>query len=222
MRELCAGALLEESQHYLDFAFERAPIGMAVFDTNGEYVRVNPALCALLGYGAEELLGRRDQELTHPDDRQSDVAAAWRILRGELDSWQTEKRFVAADGAIVWTIASLSFLRDAAGRPLAWLGQFQDITEQKRQAERFEQLAGQDSLTGVANRRRLIAELERRLAHAARHEEQGAVLVLDLDGFKAVNDREGHAHGDRVLIAVADRAMYEAKAAGRDCTRVAA
>jgi diguanylate cyclase (GGDEF)-like protein/PAS domain S-box-containing protein len=86
----------------------------------------------MLGRGRDELLGRRDQEFTHPDDRQADVDAAWRILRGELDTWQVEKRFVRADGAIVWAIANMSFLRDGGGGPLCWVGHFQDITERKR------------------------------------------------------------------------------------------
>ena len=68
----------------LEAAFDAMPIGMALFNTDGEYVRVNGALCELLGRRADELIGRRDQELTHPDDRQSDVDAAWRILRGEM------------------------------------------------------------------------------------------------------------------------------------------
>ena len=203
VRELDAPAQPDASGRMLDAAFEHAPIGMALFNTDGEYVRVNPALCAMLGRTEEQLLGRRDQEFTHPDDRRSDVDAAWRILRGELDTWQTEKRFVAADGSVVWTIANLAFLRDDEGRPLAWLGQFQDITEPKLQAERFEHLSRHDSLTGVANRRGLIAELERRVAHAGRHDEQGAVLVIDLDGFKAINDAGGHAAGDRALTEIA-------------------
>ena len=69
----------------LDAAFDHMPIGMALFNTDGEFVRVNPAMCALLGRDADELLGIRDQELTHPDDRQNDLDAAWRILRGELE-----------------------------------------------------------------------------------------------------------------------------------------
>ena len=120
------------AQRYFDIAFDAAPIGMALFNTDGEYVRVNAALCRLLGRPEPELLGRRDQELTHPDDRQSDVDAAWRILRGELHTWQCEKRFLRPDGSVVWTIANLTFLRDEAGNPISWVGQFQDITERKR------------------------------------------------------------------------------------------
>ena len=117
-----------EAQRYFDVAFDAAPIGMALFNTDGEYVRVNRALCALLGRSEAQLLGRRDQEFTHPDDRQSDVDAAWRILRGEISTWQTEKRFVRPDGSVVWAIANLTFLRDDNGNPVSWVGQFQDIT----------------------------------------------------------------------------------------------
>src|SRR5689334_10049228 len=96
----------------LDAAFDAMPIGMALFNTDGEYIRVNSALCALLGRGADQLLGLRDQELTHPDDRQSDLDAAERILDGEFDTWQCEKRFVRPCGEVVWTYANLTFLRD--------------------------------------------------------------------------------------------------------------
>src|SRR4051794_8912579 len=78
----------------LEAAFDHAPLGMALFNTDGQYVRVNAALCALLGREAGELIGMRDQELTHPEDRASDVEAAERILRGELSTRQCEKRFV--------------------------------------------------------------------------------------------------------------------------------
>jgi two-component system phosphate regulon sensor histidine kinase PhoR len=137
LREVRDGRLIEASRVYLDQAFERAPIGMALFNTDGQYVRVNDELCRMLGRDEKELLGRRDQELTHPDDRQSDLDAAWRILRGEISIWQTEKRFLAPDGAVVWAIANMSFIRDDAGRPLFWLGQFQDITGRKRQEEQL-------------------------------------------------------------------------------------
>jgi PAS domain S-box-containing protein len=106
----------------LDAAFDAMPIGMALFNTDGEYVRVNGALCTLLGRPEHELIGMRDNVLTHPDDRQSDIDAAWRILRGELSTWQCEKRFVRPDGGIVWTLANLTFLRDEYGARCAGSG----------------------------------------------------------------------------------------------------
>ena len=130
-----------EAQRYFDAAFDTAPIGMGLFNTDGEYVRVNGALCSLLGRAEGELLGRRDQEFTHPDDRQADLDAAFHILAGRTATHQTEKRFLRPDGSEVCVIANLTFLRDEDGRPLSWVGQFQDITarraaEQALRAER--------------------------------------------------------------------------------------
>ena len=200
VRVLAGGALLcvlRELDRYaptlLDAAFDALPIGMALFNTDGEYVRVNGALCTLLGRSEAQLLGRRDQEFTHPEDRQSDVDAAWRVLRGELRAWQCEKRFVRPDGSVVWTLANLTFLRDDHGRPLCWVGQFQDVTELRRQASR-------DPLTDALNRRAFDAEL----ARCAASGRDGTLLVLDLDGFKEINDAHGHHAGDQLLRQLAD------------------
>ena len=177
----------------LDAAFDAMPIGMALFNTDGEYVRVNAALCALLARPEHELIGTRDNLLTHPDDRQSDIDAAWRILRGELSTWQCEKRFVRPDGSVVWTLANLTFLRDEHNRPLCWVGQFQDVTELRRMALR-------DPLTDALNRRAFDAELARAAGSGA----PAALLVLDLDGFKDINDAHGHHAGDELLRLTAD------------------
>jgi diguanylate cyclase (GGDEF)-like protein/PAS domain S-box-containing protein len=172
----------------LELAFDYAAVGMAIFNTDGEFMRVNPAMSALLGRSADALIGTRDQELTHPDDRQADTEAAWRILRGEMHSWECEKRYVRPDGECVWVLASLTFVRDDHGRPVCWLGQFQDITELRRMASR-------DPLTDTLNRRAFHVELERAPA--------GALLVLDLDGFKDINDAHGHEAGDELLRVIA-------------------
>ncbi len=205
LRTLRDTALVGEAQRYFDHAFDRSPIGMALFNTDGEYVRVNPSLCVLLGRSAEDLLGRRDQELTHPDDRQADLDAAWEILEGRMDTHQTEKRFVRPDGAVVWALANLTFLRDDSGRPLSWVGQFQDVTERRRREAELRHLADHDPLTGLLNRRAFERALEQHLARVGRYGVQGAVLMIDLDGFKAVNDAHGHGTGDALLASCAER-----------------
>jgi diguanylate cyclase (GGDEF)-like protein/PAS domain S-box-containing protein len=126
--------LVAAAQRYFDAAFDSAPIGMALFNPDGEYVRVNRAMCEILGRSEAEVLGRRDQEFTHPEDREADVEAAWRILEGDLDTHQCEKRLIRRGGSIAWVLVSLTFLRDDAGRPLSWVAQIQDITA-RRQAE---------------------------------------------------------------------------------------
>jgi PAS domain S-box-containing protein len=128
LRELDYGDLVHEASRYFDIAFDQAPIGMAIFNADGEYVRVNQALRDMLGRDDEQLLGRRDQEFTHPDDRELDVEVAWEVLEGKRNTFQRQKRFLRPEGAVVWVIANLTFLRDQRGRPLNWVGQFQDIT----------------------------------------------------------------------------------------------
>jgi diguanylate cyclase (GGDEF)-like protein/PAS domain S-box-containing protein len=125
-----------EVQLVFDAAFEHAPIGMAIFDGDGRYARVNAALCRMLDRPADELLGRRDNLLTHPDDRQADVEAAWEILDGRADTFQCEKRFLRPDGSVVWCIANLVYLRDERGDGLGWVGQFQDLTARRDAEER--------------------------------------------------------------------------------------
>jgi diguanylate cyclase (GGDEF)-like protein/PAS domain S-box-containing protein len=174
----------------LDRAFKGIPLGIALYNTAGEFIRVNPALCALVGRPAEEILGLCDRDLAPAGD-------------GVADSQHGEKRFVRPDGSIAWALASLFLLRDERGQPIGWVGTFQDITQRRRSEHRWRHMADHDPLTGVANRRRLIADLELHLAHAARANERGAVLLLDLDGFKSVNDTQGHEAGDELLSAVA-------------------
>jgi diguanylate cyclase (GGDEF)-like protein/PAS domain S-box-containing protein len=210
VRVLPPDRLVDETRQALDVAFQTAPIGMAMYDTDGYVVRVNDAMCAMLRRPASAFLGQRDQAMTHPDDRQADLDAAWRILRGEMDVWQTEKRFIAGDGGIVWVIANLTFLRDDAGRPLAWLGQFTDVTDRTAREGEWRRRADHDDLTGVASRRRILDALV--AADPAAGGSGGSVLLVDLDGFKAVNDGQGHPAGDQLLVLVA-RALEEVLAA---------
>lgn|GEM_PF-1706098 len=120
--------LAEDLVSYFDAAFDRAPIGMAILDADGGYLRVNDALCAMFGRTRAQLVCTRYNDITHPDDRERDSELARKVLNGELDAVQLEKRFVKLDGSIVWAIANVTCLRDEAGTAIAWVGQWQDVT----------------------------------------------------------------------------------------------
>ena len=131
LRAVQGDELVDDLVGYFDAAFDHAPIGMAILGANGRYVRVNDALCGMLGRRRDQLVGRRDNEITHPDDRERDIELAWRILHGGLDSVQLEKRFCKPDDSVVWVIANMTYLRDDDGHGIAWVGQFQDVTARR-------------------------------------------------------------------------------------------
>ena len=175
VRIMCELQVTTEAQGMFEAVFENTPLATAVFNTDGYYVRVNDNLCAFLARDRADLLGHRDQEYTHPDDRASDLAAAAWIFAGHSDRWQTEKRFVRPDGSIVWAIANLTFLRDDAGIALGWVGQFQDITARKHAEQQ-------------------LRDRETELVRARHHAEaivtaMGEGYALTIDGrLTAVND----------------------------------
>ena len=114
-----------------------------------------------------------------------------------------EKRYLRPDGSVVWVARSVTLVRDADGEPLHFLDQIQDVTERRRFERELRQLADHDPLTGLLNRRRFEQELDRHVAEVARYGPRGALLVLDLDHFKYVNDALGHHAGDELILSVA-------------------
>jgi PAS domain S-box-containing protein len=123
---------LQESEERVRLTIDEAPIGMALVALDGRFIRVNRALCEITGYNSAELTGLTFADITHPDDRDTDRAAAAQLIRGEIPRYQREKRYVSKDGTIVDVMLSASILRDREGAPLYFISQVEDIKERKR------------------------------------------------------------------------------------------
>ncbi|MBF0294957.1 MAG: PAS domain S-box protein [Magnetococcales bacterium] len=133
---------LRASEERFRTAFESATHGIALVTPDGGWLKVNRALCAMVGYGEEELLASDLQTITHPDDLHIDQPHAQRLLAGEVADYQLEKRYLHKDGHVVWILLGVSLVRDADGRPIHFVLQIHDISERKR----AEHLYRQDNL----------------------------------------------------------------------------
>lgn len=202
-QERISKALRETEEHFRN-AFDYAAIGMALVSPQGGWLRVNPALCDLIGYTEEELLRSNFQFVTHQDDVDNDLANLYRLMQGETLTCQVEKRYVHRSGQTVWALNNVSLVRDIDGAPVHFIFQIQDITERKRVEAALQNLSLVDELSGLYNRRGFLAVTEQHLASIRRHKKLPVILYADLDGLKKINDSFGHAEGDRALKQTAE------------------
>ncbi len=178
-----------------------SPVGVFILQ-DGVFRFVNPTFERLTGYSSAELVGTEPLDLVLPEDRANVRANATAMLRGERGQ-AYEYRSRSKAGEILWifeTVAPITYRGERAV-----LGNYIDITERKRIERQLEYQAHYDALTGLPNRHYFIERLEESVTRAEERSENLAVLFLDLDGFKAVNDRFGHAGGDELLAAAAER-----------------
>ncbi|MCW2540707.1 MAG: hypothetical protein JWN95_2432 [Frankiales bacterium] len=193
-----------ETEDQWRLAFDHAPIGIALSTLDGTLQRVNSALCRMLGRSAEELVGVGYREFSHLADVDLDVTYRDQLVRGEIESFQLEQRYLRPDGEVMWTSLSVSLMRDPQDRPTNLVAFMSDVGKRRAQTDYLRDLAARDPLTGLANRTALIDRLESAIQRAS-EAEPFAVAFLDMDGFKAINDRLGHGAGDELLRVVSRR-----------------
>jgi diguanylate cyclase (GGDEF)-like protein/PAS domain S-box-containing protein len=192
--------------------FDGASIGIVRSNSDGDVVDVNPAVEEMFGYPADEMVGVSFRNFMHQDDLEQSIARFERMMAGELDTYQFERRYHRKDGKIVWGQTTAVLERDADGNPSFVHSMIENITERKlaeqalvRQSELNQHQALHDALTGLANRTLFNERIEQAIREAAREGSQVAVLVMDLDNFKEVNDSLGHHAGDVLLAELGSR-----------------
>ena len=186
-------------------AFESNMAPMTFTDADDIVIAVNDAFCEMVGFSREELIGRDSTPFTYPEDVGITEETLARVTDGEVDHERYVKRYLRKDGRVIYVEVSRSPARDADGRIRYFVFSERDITEERALTLQLSHQALHDPLTGLANRVLFEDRLGHSLARVLRQGGVGAVLLLDLDDFKGVNDTHGHVVGDQLLTAIANR-----------------
>ncbi|MDZ7674073.1 MAG: diguanylate cyclase [Acidimicrobiales bacterium] len=200
-----------EAEGLFRAVFDNSPVATAVVDLDGRFAQVNESLAVICGYAPEELVGRHFADITHPDDLATDQELLAEVVAGTRSSYQLEKRYLHSAGHQLWVDLTVAGVRDARGQLSHLIAHIADITSRKAaldvadSSEDLAHWATHDHLTGLPNRRYLDNVLATSFGPRRRAEDSFAVLFLDLDDFKPVNDAHGHQVGDDVLRILARR-----------------
>ena len=208
---------IEERLRLSASVFEHAAEATVITDAANRIVSVNPAFATITGYGGDEVLGKNPRILSSGKHSREFYRQMWESLLA-AGSWAGEIQNRRKNGDIYTEWLSINVLKDDNGAITRHIAVFSDITEAKRAKETIERQASMDTLTGLPNRNLIMDRLGQLLSASRRGNRLFAVLFMDLDHFKAVNDALGHAAGDELLIQVAQRirgALRECDSVGR-------
>ncbi len=203
-KRIASEVALKNSQERFRMAFENAPVGMALISLEGFYLQTNHAMSDILGLVTGDLNGAFDKDYTYADDVEMERENLRKLISNETVSVQFEKRYVNSGGEIVWTLVSVSLLQQE-GDPFCYLYQVHNYTDHKAAETHLNFLAHHDTLTGLLNRTKFMIEVKKYLAYAQDNNENFAIMFIDLDHFKDINDSLGHDVGDKLLVDVAGK-----------------
>jgi diguanylate cyclase (GGDEF)-like protein/PAS domain S-box-containing protein len=198
---------LQESEEFFRLTFNQAAVGIALLGSDGRVLRTNSKMSQILGYAEIELLQRFFQQLTCDEDLPDELALIARLKAGEISDYQREKRLIRRDGARVWVSVNVSSMRDLHGNQ-RFICVIKDIQRRKQAEEALLRMANHDALTGLPNRVLMQDRLGQAIMHAHRATRQVAVMFIDLDRFKHVNDSLGHDAGDTLIVEIARRLSH--------------
>jgi diguanylate cyclase (GGDEF)-like protein/PAS domain S-box-containing protein len=202
----------DRAQRDFEAAFHFSPHGVAIVGLDGRFLHVNRKLAEIVGYPVDELKQLTFQEITHPEDLDRDLDQLEALVAGDLDSYEMEKRYYTRPGHLIWVQLAVAIVRDDDGSPRHFISQVQDISARKRLEQHNWELANRDPVSSLYNRRHFEQALDELIRDCRDGDERGALVLLDLDGFKEVNDTLGHAAGDRVIRAVGRALSARARA----------
>ena len=188
-------------------AVEHSPISVMITDPTGLIEYVNPKFCQVTGYSLQEVTGKNPRFLKGDVQPKEFYRDLWETILAKLE-WHGQFHNRNKDGSLVWELASISPVCDEYGAITHFVGVKENIEEFKRLQAELGQMAHFDKLTGLPNRALLFDRLEQVMIQARRNRGRFALLFLDLDGFKTINDRFGHQAGDEILRAAARRLVY--------------
>jgi two-component system sensor histidine kinase/response regulator len=197
--------LLRKSEESFVGAFDHAAIGMALVGLDGQWLKVNPALCRIIGYTEEDLAGKTFQTITHPDDLEADLKNIRDLIEGRIQAYDMEKRYFHKQGQTIWILLTVTLVRDAEHRPVHFISQIQDITVRKRAETEM-----RAARTVAENASQAKTEFLANMSHEIRTPLNGIIGMTDLMLGTPLNPEQKefietiHSSGENLLTIVSD------------------
>ncbi|MDH1292400.1 MULTISPECIES: bifunctional diguanylate cyclase/phosphodiesterase [Comamonas] len=208
-RDVTERVQAEQELYLTSQVFRQSSEAIVISDAMHRIVQINPAYCRLSGFGAPEAIGQLASLDMAQSGAPSELPAEPYLLVQRTGQWEGETQGLHRNGTPYQQYRTITALRDEQGRLTHCITLFRDITQQRRDQERIRHLAHFDALTGLPNRSLLSERVTQAIQHQRTAEGCAALLFLDLDHFKNINDSLGHRVGDRVLVALARRLQLQ-------------